>query len=401
MDELNGRPGDAGEVAAVRDLLSMPAPSPEAVDAGRARLLATLTASPARPVSPALSVSPAGPVSPAALLPLSPARRWAPLRNGLVGVVVAAGLALAVTLPPGSPLRLSPVPPEPATAEPGARQVLLAAASAMARAPSDGAYWRTSVVTGQLILSPDRRYVIKRRSTRETWLTKEYAGRDRWTGRYLGAAPATPQDEAEWRAAGSPANWRYPADVTGLGRVSSRALVESAPGEPRNGPHRVGWRDADGILTKRLVTWEALRAIPADPTRLRAFLVTRIAGENGAYVGREMEAELRESCLEIISGLPVAPEVRASAYRILASIPGMKAEGRVTDPLGRTGQGLSYRVVREGRPSDERLVIDPASGLPLAEETTSAGEAVGGRDVRLGSFTAFQEIGWTDEEPAH
>ncbi|MEU0564681.1 CU044_5270 family protein [Nonomuraea sp. NPDC005983] len=383
MDELNGNQADANELTAVRDLLSMPGPSPDVVDSGRARLLGALAVGVPREEPPRRS------------------RWWAPVRNGLIGATAAAALALAVALSSGSLVRISPDPVVSGPAGPTARQILLAAASAMARTPSDGAYWRTRVVSGQLILSPDRGYVLRRESTREIWLSKQDGGRDRWTGRYLGAEPATPQDETAWRAAGSPSSWQYPADVSGLGRVPSKALVESAPGEPRTGPHRVGWRNADGILTKQLVSWKALRTIPSDPTRLRAFLVARIAREYGAYVGREMEAELRESCLEIISGLPVSPEVRSSAYQILASMPGMKAEGEVTDPLGRTGQALSYQVGHDGQLSDERFVIDPASGLPLAVETKSATKLADGRDVETGTFTAYQEIGWTDQAPTH
>ncbi|MEU7862979.1 CU044_5270 family protein [Nonomuraea sp. NPDC049141] len=405
MDELNDRPD---ELAAVRDLLSMPGPASEVVDSGRARLLAALAAPPQDPqrAPQAPQHAPQDPQR----VPVRAARRersrrgrsrwWAPVRNGLIGAASAAALALAVAVPSNSLIDLSPDPAVSASAPPTARQILLAAAVAMATAPSDGAYWRTRVVTGQLILSPDRQYVIKRQSVRETWLTRKDGQRDRWTGRYLGARPATPQDEAAWRTAGSPGRWQYPADVTGLGRVSPEALVESAPGPPQGGPHRVGWRNANGILTKQLVSWMALSTIPSDPTALRAFLVTHIARENGAYVGRKMEAELRESCLEIITGLPVSPEVRASAYQILASMPGMRPEGEVTDPLGRAGQALSYQVMRDGRLSDERLVIDAESGLPLATETRSVSRVADGRDVEIGSFIAYQQIGWTDEGPA-
>jgi hypothetical protein len=373
MDETNRH---ADELAAVRDLLSMPSPSPEAVDSGRARLLSELLAVPTEGLQRDL---------PAQGLQGDRSawrgrRWWAPVRNGLVGAAVAAALALAVAVPTDSLIRLTP---DPAPTGPSARQILLAAASATAKAPSDGAYWRTSVVTGQLVLSPDRRYVIKRESARETWLTRRYG--DRWSGRYLGARPATPEDEAAWRAAGSPSAWRFPDQ-----------LIEAAPGRQRSGPHRVGWRNADGILTKQLVGWTALRTVPSDPTALRAFLVAHIAQEKGAFVGRQMEAELRETCLELITALPVPPDVRASAYQILASMPGMKPEGAVADPLGRTGQALSYQYGT----SDERLVIDPASGLPLAVETSSVTKAADGRDVEVGHFTAYQQIGWTDERPA-
>lgn len=392
MDELNGRadpsrPADANDLTAVRDLLAMPSPSPDAVITGRARLLAALSAP--------QEEEPAGRRG-----PVGRNWRWPTLRFGLAGAAVAAALGIAVILPADGLVRLSPVPGPSASAEPTARQILLAAATAMAKAPSHGAYWRTKVVTGQLFLSPDRGYVLRRQTSREVWLAKQGGGRDTWTGRYLGAEPATTQDETAWRAAGSPSSWKYPADVTGLGRVSPGALVESAPGEQRAGPHRVGWRNADGILSKQLVTWKALRTIPTEPTRLRAYLEARIAKESGMYVRREMEAELREACLELLSGLPVSPEVRASAYQILASMPGMKAEGQVTDPLGRTGQALSYQVnTPEGRLGTARFVLDSASGLPLAEELKTVGEDTGGKEVEMGSFTAYEEIGWTDEKP--
>ncbi|WP_214323228.1 CU044_5270 family protein [Nonomuraea sediminis] len=367
------------ELEAVRELLSEPAPTPEAVASGRAQLQALLAVQDSH-----------GERSTARWR----GRWWRPVRNGLIGAAAAIAVALAVAVPSDS-LRISPDPDQEL---PSARQVLLTAAGAMARAPADGAYWRTGIVTGQLFLSPDRRYVIERRSEREIWL-RRYGGRDRWTGRYLGAHPATAKDEQAWREAGEPGRWRYPADVAGLGRISPQALVQASPGVQQGGIHRVGWRNADGILTKQLVTWKALGTVPADPARLRAFLVSAIVRENGAYVGREMEAELRDTCLELITALPVPPEVRAAAYEILASIPGMRAEGQVTDPLGRTGQALGYQVVREGRLTDERLVVDPGSGLPLAQQTTNPSRTADGRDVEVGYFTAYQQIGWTDEEP--
>ncbi|GAA3206565.1 hypothetical protein GCM10020216_007340 [Nonomuraea helvata] len=232
MDELNDRPD---ELAAVRDLLSMPGPSSEVVDSGRARLLAALAAPP--------QASQSAPEAPQGV-PVRVTRRarswwWAPVRNGLIGAASAAAVALAVAVPSNSLIDLSPVPAVSASAPPTARKILLAAAIAMATAPSDGAYWRTGVVTGQLILSPDRQYVIKRQSARETWLTRKNGERDRWTGRYLGAKPATPP---------------------GRGRVANRRIAEplAVPGgRDRLGPRLpggaggVGARSAAGRTAPR------------------------------------------------------------------------------------------------------------------------------------------------------
>ncbi|MGV9776493.1 CU044_5270 family protein, partial [Streptosporangium sp. NPDC003464] len=331
-------------------------------------------------------------------------RRWTAVGVGLA----AAVLAVAAVLPSDGLTVISPDPSASSSDLPGAgptaRQILLAAATAVAKAPSEGAYWRTRTVTGQLIVAPDRHYLIRRRSSRETWLAQRPGGQSWWIDRYLGARPATPRDEAAWRAAGSPGDWLYPADVRDLGDVRSGEKVDGSPGEPTVSRLRGKWKGSGGLLTKDLLTWAELRAVPSGPEELRAYLEARIVRYAEKYGGmdleREMETRLQGSCMEILSGLPVSSEVRASAYQILASLPGMRAEGEVTDPLGRTGQALSYGVDRRGgEAGGGRFVIDPDSGLPLAEETRSVGRLADDRTVEVGSFTAYEEIGWTDEEP--
>src|ERR1044072_7549490 len=104
MDELNDRPD---ELAAVRDLLSMPGPSSEVVDSGRARLQVALPAPPQAPQR-----VPEAPQR----LPVRTTRRagrsrwWAPVRNGLIGAASAVALALAVAVPSNSLSDPSPVP---------------------------------------------------------------------------------------------------------------------------------------------------------------------------------------------------------------------------------------------------------------------------------------------------
>jgi hypothetical protein len=57
--------------------------------------------------------------------------------------------------------------------------------------------------------------------------------------------------------------------------------------------------------------------------------------------------------------------VRAAAYRMIASLPGVRALGEVTDVLGRTGQGVA-RVTRDfGGEVEQRLVMDDRTGFPL------------------------------------
>ncbi|WP_067184730.1 hypothetical protein [Microtetraspora niveoalba] len=151
---------------------------------------------------------------------------------------------------------LSSQPAAPVPLVPGermtARQILLAAATAVAKAPSDGAYWRTRTVSGQRYVDPEGRYVILRGSSREQWPARRPGGQSWWIDQNLGAKPATPQDEAAWRAAGSPdvkQVKRAPDEpvgarlkgVEGLGRAprADRHDLPVPPGPGRCGPPEV------------------------------------------------------------------------------------------------------------------------------------------------------------------
>jgi hypothetical protein len=68
---------------------------------------------------------------------------------------------------------------------------------------------------------------------------------------------------------------------------------------------------------------------------------------------------------------PITPQVRAAVFRVLATLPGVSSIGQVTDPLGRTGDGIELGAA--GLPGGEVLVIAPASGALLADEYLTAG----------------------------
>lgn len=365
---------DERDLTEVRKLLSAPDPTHEAYAAGRAKLFAAMDERP----------------------PMKDRqRRWSS-----VGTVLAAAAATVVIVStvaglPESMFKAPEQNPREAAAQPSARQVLFAAADAVAKAPASGDYWRIRTITGQRFLSPDRRYAITGSTSHETWLTPRQGAQGRRITQVLGAKPATPQDEMAWREAGAPGSWQYPANVKGLGDVAPSELVLGRQGPPRT----VAAGRAAGSLTGEEVGWAELATIPSGVQELRTYLEERIKRVGAKYPEADVEKELDDwlhgNCMELLSGLPVSPQVRASAYRILASLPGMRAEGMVTDPLGRTGQALSYRVDNQ----DDRLVIDTASGLPLATEGKRTGSLADGRAVEIGSFTAYEEIGWTDQQP--
>ncbi|WP_049557502.1 CU044_5270 family protein [Nonomuraea sp. SBT364] len=339
-----------------------------------------------------------------------PARRRLLPAPGRVLLGLAATAAVAVAVPvmlSGGTVSVVPQPgtSASATAEPTARQILLAAAVAVEKAPASGDYWRTATVHQWMLTDPTRSYVLEGSRSLETWLAKR-PDLQYWRIRQdLGVKPATPQDEAAWRAAGAPTSWRYPKDMKteNLFSVPSRPL-EAAAGE-RTAERLYGkWQGSAGDLAGEDMTWKEVRAIPSEPDKLRSYLEERVGRLDLAGSGMDVEEArayiLLRNCVGIISGLPASPEVRASAYRILASLPGIRAEGEMTDPLGRRGQTLSYQEeIEPGLFTQVQLVVDPSTGLLLAEVRTNTTKLANGREAELRLSTSFREIGWTDDRP--
>ncbi|MEU9837439.1 CU044_5270 family protein [Streptosporangium sp. NPDC048047] len=334
-------------------------------------------------------------------------RPWAIAGGGLVAAATAA-LAVTVAVPGSDPVRLSPGAGTSATAragQPDARRILLAAASATvtgaAKEPSGGAYWRVRTVTDLPVVDPTGRYLLRHRVSDETWLARRPGGRSVRVHQDLGTQPATPDDEAAWRAAGSPRTWRYPQGTRDKGYVLSNESLRSSPGTPVTTSLPDVQEGKGGTLLTRMLTWDELSEVPDEAGRLRAYLEERITRElvngNGGAPDLRMERVLQRSCVDLIVRLPVTPEVRAAAYEILAALPGMRSAGEVTDPLGRTGQAVGYRSEDGGR--DLLFVVEPGSGRPLGGEERFDGRLADGRTVRVGAVTAYEENGWTDEQP--
>ncbi|GIF53738.1 hypothetical protein DFJ67_1818 [Asanoa ferruginea] len=132
---------------------------------------------------------------------------------------------------------------------------------------------------------------------------------------------------------------------------------------------------------------QAIAALPADPDKLKAKLLTWYAGGDG-----DQADFLFYSASALVLSLPARPQVRSAAYRMLAGVPGITALGRVTDAAGRTGiaVAISHRG-DSGAQGQVRLIIDPTTGAALAQERWTDG-------VRS-SYTALLTAGWSNEDP--
>ncbi|AUI58335.1 CU044_5270 family protein [Amycolatopsis sp. BJA-103] len=103
------------------------------------------------------------------------------------------------------------------------------------------------------------------------------------------------------------------------------------------------------------LTLEQLRALPADPDALKAWIAEALERSDARTSAGRLTASDREragfqSLISLVSALPATPEVRATAFRLIAGYPGVQNLGAVPG-----GHGLLL-------PEGERLVVDPATG---------------------------------------
>ncbi|GIJ30500.1 hypothetical protein Vqi01_56620 [Micromonospora qiuiae] len=130
-----------------------------------------------------------------------------------------------------------------------------------------------------------------------------------------------------------------------------------------------------------------LAALPADPAKLKEKLLGWYADTGGA---ESRDGFLFNSGTTLVLNLPVSPQVRAAAYRMLAAMPGVTSRGRVTDQLGRPGMAVA--VTRQGDlgETQTRLIIDSSTGQALAQETWVADNTA--------SWTAVITARWSDDD---
>jgi hypothetical protein len=326
-----------------------------------------------------------------------------PARRSRAAWLVPAGALAAVAAVVAAVAVQKPGPaPAPGVSRPlSASQILLAAAEhSTADAFGSGKYlvvrseegWAITVGTGRAM------YEMMQRTSYETWLSRSGTESNRVISTKLGMTPLTPADDTAWRAAGSPhevlVGKPRPDGTFGPGQP-----VSIDPGTPQadssDNPEVYAFGNTN-------VTVRDLEQLPADPAALRARLLKSYDGGGG-----DMPTDKQEWLLAVASDLlvdiPVSGPVRAAAFRLIATLPGVRPLGAVTDQRGRPGQGFAFTSGNATIGSVEyRFVIDAATGRALGRETRVV--QPGGTTARLdpGSVRAYSVIldqRTTDETP--
>ncbi|MFD0683635.1 CU044_5270 family protein [Actinomadura fibrosa] len=343
--------------------------------------------------------------------------RWSRVGLGLVAAGAAAAVAVAAA---GSG---TSGPAGPSTSVDLDRRAVLEAA-AKAEALPTGRYWYSDEISGQsyIVRSRTGEYAITgAHSEMYHWIGAEVGTGEGYASRDLPAKPLTAEDEAAWRRAGSPSSFRvWSNDHYYTYRRTATPWTKDKP-------------DASGggrffLVGGRKMTTEEVRRLPSDPATL-ARMFFGPPPEKKGLTGKGRKAEqLRAAAVSpprwpfrVVAALlrtaPLEPKVRAGLMRALAAQPEVRALGKATDPLGRTGVALAVddmsptgRDGEFGAPKEEQgtfstrseLIFDQATGKLLAEQTVLTAPGGPYRNRKPGFvvyYSLIRDLGWTDAKP--
>jgi hypothetical protein len=358
-----------------------------------------------------------------------PSRRALLLRVGLSAAVVAAAAAVAavaaVQAPspvpaPGVPAVQAP-PPVPASG-PAGREILLTAARTVARAaqPAPARYWVTSGTVGNIlkVVPADDPYLVLEEVGVQSWAARSPRDPSPYLSQALWVRPASPSDQAAWRRDGSPTVWTKIGQDTALADPygdSGYALLlplSTAPGKLT--PQSASYGSQAFQVGDRDMSLRQLRALPADPARLKEVLLT-----GSSHYARVSQSAYLLQAVPTVLQMPVTPAVRSALYRMLAAMPGIRSLGMVKDVSGKQGAAVAYtgryancgngiplnngastyRVLFTSCNVQQILVIDPATGLPQAEELRYAQLPSGEKWSAPGGLFSYEIFGrshWTN-----
>jgi len=320
-------------------------------------------------------------------------RHRLPVPAAAVAVACAAALVIVAWSLGGAPKGPIATKERPLGALAGqpARHFLLAMAMTAARAPlTTGRYWCTQAMTAELApVGPDGveltppgqglpasppsayRYSIIDRQRMVNCLEPARPGSGTVAGSYqeLGAKPATPEDAAAWRRAGSP-RWRawYRGGQVIPRRPRPRQRTGPKPGQE---------------------PWGNDASLPANPAKLRAALLA-----HPISFSRNTNENLFVSARVLLLD-PVRPAVRAAAFQVLAGIKGVQMKPGVKDPQGRAGTAVWL-----GRPGLV-IIVDPATGTLLADEWLAGQHGWVYAPGTVSQYTVWLRVGWANHLPTY
>ncbi|GIE61259.1 hypothetical protein Aoc01nite_66610 [Actinoplanes octamycinicus] len=272
-----------------------------------------------------------------------------------------------------------------------ASQILLAAAASSAKdVPGAGRYllFRTENGSVLTVRAGSATFRMTARSSADSWLSRSGQEPSRMFFQELGLTPLTPADDAAWRAAGSPAQVMVGKPLP-TGQLGHETAVDVAG----QGRQSTTWDDRSVYAFGNTnVSVRDLEKLPTDPAALRTALLKYFDG-GGGDMPSDRDQWLLAVASSLFTGIPVSGPVRAAAFRLIATLPGVRSLGVVADQRGRQGQGFAFTQGAAATGTIERrFVIDLRTGRALGDETRVLRPA--GTTARLapGSLLAYTVV---------
>ncbi|MEV0387621.1 CU044_5270 family protein [Nonomuraea sp. NPDC050643] len=332
---------------------------------------------------------------------------------GLAGAAAAAVTAVAVVMsgngpttppaPDGGRLAVSESPGS--TSAPrvklSAREVLLAAAEKAGRQrEGSGDYWHSVTVLRTLFAAKQGGYLVVEKQRSEGWTPSATGGEQWFRSQSLGVQPAGETDRQAWERAGSPSE----IEIVVPGKRLA-ATLSTSEGKVRT--DRSPLVDGDKVFwLGKNVSMQDLRELPGDPGKLKRWLLASYKGHGTESSSEKMSGDvwLFRVSVGLIMDMPVTPEVRGAAFRMLAELDGVEVTEDVTDSENRQGTAVSIEEPGpRGGVTENRLIFDEETGRPLAVETVAVKPGKEESAFEPGlvrSSNVLLEAGWTDARPA-
>ncbi|KAK1179028.1 CU044_5270 family protein [Streptomyces sp. NBS 14/10] len=327
-----------------------------------------------------------------------------------VAATAAAAGVLVATLPQGgsgsdgSRATARPSTDGPRHTPENGRLALRHVANRLESEADEGTYWQTTTRSGWIgiVAESGSTFAVAASETQQWSFGVRPGTQSLWvSGIDDTTEPRTARDAARWRAAGSPKDLTLAE--TGPRSGGKLALRIESGSEKRPTVTRINDGDKIAALGARNVTYADLWKLPADTAKLKEYLEGLYEEDRGSEISGRTEWMWRQAAGLI--GLPVRPEVRAAAYRVIADLPGIRSLGEVTDPLGREGVGFALPATERPDYGTARseLIVDPATGALLSDQqvltkpNAQAAEA-GLTAGTVVNHTATVTSKWTDQQ---
>ncbi|MFH8533951.1 CU044_5270 family protein [Streptomyces tendae] len=342
-----------------------------------------------------------------------PAHLWGGFRPLGAGVALAAVAASAVVVSTldsdSSGVRPSQASPQSSSVaagtDPSASDVrlqLLSVAKKARTGTAEGTYWQTTTRSEDVnVVGEEGALFAVRTTSTDEWSVGVRPGTHSLMVMGLDAqtAPRTGADKARWQAAGSPGTVQAAVIGDEEGGTLGYTMGTSRPTVVRT--------DADDkiyALGPQNVTYQDLRELPSDSGKLRRALEEMYAQDRSAEAGPDRTAYVLRQAVGLVT-MPVKPAVRAAAYRVMADLPGVRALGDVTDPLGREGAGFAFPGAASTPLGavEQRLVVDPATGELLSDQLLLTEPSARAREAGIGAgttvhYSATTRMTWGDSQ---